>query len=326
MELTTYNYSVSGDTANSKVDVGALHSEIASSEIVISIEGASARGNLLSITFKAALSAEDKVKLDDLVSTHEGNPIQDPATESGTPIVHLDVPEEEDGKPVFVLNPSPEGLLTYFTGRGDDFQAQSRGTGPQIRVDFSPGESYPAVKETTWSYMEATRIHDGQLCWNAPEQFSPDDHFSLSVNMPATEVVEVGTGGNCNLVPTGQGFNLIVPAEDGQYQVDLSKATPVFANRRAPDGYWDCDLFTGEVTAGENAGESRFHLMDIPIKSYFLRCVSMVNPRGVFDVDAYKTEWVHPNYSWTLEVFKALAPSETCSVAGWVLLFRQNAT
>ena len=204
---------------------------------------------------------------------------------------------ENDGKPVVVVSPAPEGLMTYFTGRGDDLTAvppnSGRGMGPQIRIDFSPGESYPQTKTTRWKYKEPTWTHDGQLTWNPPAEFSADDHFSLSVVIPATVATPAdpaGTG-NVNLIPTGLGYNVIVPAvdNDGTHNVDLNTAAPVPTTRQISDGFWDVDYYSGLVQPAANPGTTWWHLLDVQVQSYFIRCIPINNPVGVYDVDVYKT-------------------------------------
>ena len=218
MAQQTYSYSVSGDFPNQKIDSGRLHLEVSDSAIVIAIVGVSVRADGCDITFKDDLSSGDQTILDSIVAVHTGAPQIDPTMKDGKPIVRLDAPSDgPDQKPVFVLSPSPEGWMTYFVGRGDDASAtppaSGRGTGDPIRIEFLTSDQYPSDKIAEWNYIEPTYVHDGQLTWKKTDDFSADDHFSLCVRIPANVPAVNGSNtGNCNLVPTGLGYNVIVTA------------------------------------------------------------------------------------------------------------------
>lgn len=339
----TYTYSVADDTANGAVADKKLHDEVAvatvapmggSADIDKALNGVSIDGDDIHIEFVAEPSAESKTNLDGIVAAHDGvpypaNPLP-PVAPSGAPLMKLDAPEEADGKPVMVMSPAPEGLLTFFTGRGDDSSptppASGRGTGDPIRVSIGSGETFPGDFTGEWKYNEPTWVHDGQLNWN-PNEFDHDDHFSLSVKIPATTVTPNGsTEGNCNLVATGLGYNMIVPAAgDGTHDVDLETVSPV-PNGMDPNGYWDVDEVTGAVTPAANPGSANWYLLDVEVKSYFIRCVPMGHSLGVYDVDVYKTEWVSERWTWALDVHKESAPSEDTALSGWLMLYREKTT
>lgn len=323
---TQFNFTISTDVIGGEVDAGRLEEEIRQSAISAALDGVDINGtDSLVIEFKTDLTAGEETILHGdttgpaggLVGNHVATPLEEVTT------VHLDAPTDDDNKPVIVLNPSPEKLFTYFTSRGDVAGPPiQRGEGDPILVEFETGVGvWPQTKSCTWKYAEPVWVHDGQCTWTTPTAFNAKDHFSLSVNIPATVATVNGGGtGNCNVVPTGLGYNVIVPAAgNGGHDVDLNVASPVPAGR-SKDGYWEVDEFSETITPSTTPGASSWHLLDIPIKSYFIRCLSMSDPRGVFDIDAYKTYWVPSAWTWELEVTKQ--EDGDGLVSGWLLIFR----
>lgn len=332
MAEQTYSYAVASDFPNHAVDAGRLHEEVSDSAIVTALVGVGVKGDSCDVTFKAALSAGDKTLLDGIVAVHTGAPQLDPTTLDGKPVIHIDAPlDGPDQKPVFVLSPAPEGWMTYFVGRGDDAgatpPASGRGTGDPIRIEFLASDTYPKDESAEWSYIEPTYVHDGQLTWKNPDDFDANDHFSLCVRIPAnTPTANGSNAGNCNVVPTGLGYSVIVPAAgDGAYDIDLSTAVPAPAGLDQ-NGYWDVNERTGTVSPSKKPGNSWWHLLDVEVKSYFIRSIPLNHPVGVYDVDVYKTEWVSERWFWRMEAHKENAPSEDANLAGWLLIFRENAT
>ena len=328
MAETTYTYSISVDFPNQTVDAGRLHSEIQSSAILTALDGVSTKGGDCDVLFKDALSTGDSTVLDGLVAVHDGVPLPDPTTVDGKPIVHLDAPEEDDGKPRFVMTPGPSGYRTFFTGRGDNPSPtppdSGRGTGPEIGLDIPAADSFPKDYFVEWSYSEVTFVHDGYVGWRNPAHFSRKDYFSLSVNGDATVTVVNGTNtGNCNLVDVG-GYNVVVPAAgNGTHDVDLAAACPV-PTGKAKNGYWDVDKETGVITVSATPGSSKWILLDVPFQSFFLRCIPMVDWTGRFEIDTYMADWISPKWTWRLDVHKEVAPAADAEVAGWMYPFREK--
>jgi len=237
---------------------------------------------------------------------------------------HLD-PRANDGKAIVVINPSTEGFQTWLCGRGDDPNptppASGRGTGPQFRVDFAANE-IPGEKTTEWNWIEPVEVHDGQVNWDPVENWGHDDEFDLAVRMPATVATATPGVGNANEVPTGQGFSIYVPAAgDGSHTIDLAQAVPVDASGQ---GYWDVDYDTGEITPAVHPGKAARHLLNVEVIVYLVRSISMGNTIGLFDVDVYKTEWIHPSWKTRLTIRKNTAGAGTA--AGWLLCFRKEIT
>jgi len=277
------------------------------------------KGRYARIRMETYLSESEERVLEGLVFAHTG----DPSPDEPRP-VHLDGPSEQDKKPVVVMSPSTEGLMTWFASAGDDlapvFPASGRGEGETIDFVFTG----PGTLTKTLEFSQPVEIHDGQLFYKPAEDWNPDDVFSLAVVMPPTIVTPAAEPftGNCVLVPTGLGFNLIVPTSKGTHDVDCDQAVPVPAKR---NGHWEIDRLTSKVfPAVERYGISEWMLLDIPAKSFFLKNVAMGNPMGEFDVDVYKAEWISSR--WRLEIEVKRVTAGAGRVGGWLMMFREDST
>lgn len=330
---TSFTYSVSGDTQNGIVSAAALDGQIRASVITIALEGVLVVGDDLTIVFKADLPPADETALDAVVAAHDGEPISvdPPVNKDGAPIVALDAPTDpRDKKPVFVMSPATDGYLTWIIGTGDNPNATppdtGRGTGDAYRLDFTAQEMIDAggsevVKTSEYEFIEPVEIHDGQVVWSPVENWGADDRFSLGSRVPANVAVPNGSNtGNCNLVATLAGYNVIIPAAgDGTHDVDLSAAAPVPAGGF---GYWDNDYDTGTVTPSATPGGADWHLLDVNVYSWLIRNVLLNHPLGVFDIDVYKTEYFHPSWRLFWEVRKKTSGQGT--ITGWIFCFRKQ--
>lgn len=237
MAATTYSYLISTGTANGKVASGALALEISQSSIVTALDyiGVDVSADNVDVAMKDALSGTDEETLDGLLSAHTGVPLADPTTADGVPVVKIDGPSDpRDKKPVVVISPATEGYKTWLCGRGDDLGPPVvRGGGDQFRLDFIAA-NVPETKVAEFGFAEPVEIHDGQVQWSPKADWGADDEFSLGVRIPATVVTPNGsTAGNCNVVDTGQGYSVIIPAAgDGTHDVDFGNRLPGASGRR----------------------------------------------------------------------------------------------
>jgi len=232
-------------------------------------------------------------------------------------------PKEEDGKAIVVISPATEGMKTWLTGRGDDLGAgpSGRGKGAKLKIAFDGTEGLPATKTVEVQFLEPVEVQDGQFNWDVTT-FGADDHFSVSVVMPGSIATSTPGTGNANEVQLGGGAVLFVPAaNDGSHTVDLSdwtKAVPVPASGA---GYWDVDD-DGVITPSATPGAADWHMVNFSSEVFLIAEVGMQNSLGLFDVDVYKTEWIHPAWKVNLSVTKSSAGAGTAS--GWLLTFRTN--
>jgi len=310
MAATKYSYSISGDFPNRRVNPTLLTEQIQQSSVIVALDYIETYDDTCDIWFKAPLSAGDVTVLDGIVATHSGEPSPNPAQ-----LVQLDGPLEADKKPVIVVSPATTGMLTFLTGRGDS--EAGPGTGTPLRIDFADA----ADQNLEFSFSEPVEVNDGQVWWSPLSAWGPDDEFDVGMRMPATPATSTPGTGNVNAVNLGPGMDIYVPAAgDGSHAVDLAEAVPVRAANK--DGYWDVDDITGAVTPSAMPGAASWNLLSFDVLGYLVRGISCGHPGGWWDIDVYKTEWIHPNWKFRFVVRKATAGAGI--IGGWMLTFRKT--
>jgi len=121
MAATTYKipdgYSIQNDFPNHKVATDRLEQQINDSAIVTALDTINTAGDLCAVIFKAALSVGDLAILDNIVATHNGEPLPDdePApvrlyTGTGQP-----VPSGANNIPVFATTKSDATKKTLYS-------------------------------------------------------------------------------------------------------------------------------------------------------------------------------------------------------------------
>ena len=292
----------------------ALATEIRASSISIALDYISRSGDTCSIWFKASLPTPDYDELVFLIADHTGVELPSTAT-----LVKIDAPSEADGKPIVTITPGRDGWKTWLSSFGDDvgLGPAGRGLGPGIEVVFDGTETLPFTKSCTWQYDTPVEIHDGQVNWGDETSWSYPDVFSFSVTIPATAGVETGTG-NANLIVVG-GAPLFVPAIEGTgtHTLDLASAAPI----PKTGGGWDVDAKTG-VIAPAPAGKGEFMLAPYELEVIVIPGVTMGNRARRFDVDVYRTDWLHQTWILKLSVKKTTAGAGW--VSGWLFSFRPS--
>lgn len=251
------------------------------------------------------------------------------ATSDGSPVLALDCPTESDKKIVMVNSPATEGTFTWLSARGDNLSptppSSGRGEGAQFFLSFTA----PDTKEVEAQFIEPIELHDGHISWRPTGDWGFEDSWSISVRMPATVAVANPTNtGNCNLVDTGMGFNIIVPAAgDGAYDVDFNQAVPIpdgySAKTGQGTGYWDVVRYWSEEISPNGAGEGEFNLYDIALEMFFCKNMDCGSPLGVWDLDAYKAEWVSKKWKLCFRVVRAT--TGTGKIGGYLMIFRPGA-
>jgi hypothetical protein len=338
MSSTKYAFTISTAFPNGKVDSSRLTQEIRTSAIVTALDHIDTSDDVCDVWFKDALSSDDITILDGIVATHSGEPLPNNVpvlittenkTAEGTAIFAMDGPREVDHKPVMVNSPATEGTFTWLSSRGDDLSptppASGRGDGAQLFLTFTG----PDTKEVEIQYSEPIELHDGEVSWRPAGDWGFEDSWTFSVRLPATVATpNAGNTGNCNLVDTGMGFNIIVPAAgDGAYDVDFNQAVPIpdgFNTKTSQGaGYWDVDRHWSETITPNGTDHGEFNLYDIPLEMFFCKNMHCGNPLGIWDLDAYKAEWVSKKWKLAFKVTRATAGAG--KIGGYLMIFRPGA-
>lgn len=330
---TSFIYSVANDTANGKAALASLHDEILASDITVAVDLDNFRvdGDVLTVGFKDVVLQAD---VDPIVAAHLGvDPTgAGPKTASGAPIVQLTGPVEPDGKPLVLTTPARLGWNTFFTSRGDDNSIPGlpgRGEGSSFHLHFDANEV--GTKTVDVQFAEPVEVHDGEVHWNPPNTgFGFDDFFTFRALIPATQVVANPGAGNVQAVPFYEFGNVLLPAAgNGSHDLALVDAVPIPAGvdeNGEYGGYWDLTPDTGEVRVADVPGKGQWNLVDFDITVNLIKNVGLGNPRGVFDVNVYKTEYFHPMWSLRLEVTRNLENAPAADLGGWIMLFRKVST
>lgn len=160
--MASYEYTISTDFPNGKVDPSRLGAEIRASAIVTALEGSQTSGDTCTIIFKADLSVDDKATLDGLVAAHSGEPLPQPGYESdGTPIVTLKH-RQEDGVPTQAASPRTGSEIVIGT---HNFADPTTWFGDSVRVesealsDSGDGLVWESA-HVNWIDMRTGRMHN----------------------------------------------------------------------------------------------------------------------------------------------------------------------
>ena len=321
MALTAYAYNFS-DTLTGRFDRLRLENQIIYTRnygfsdftIVFDRIDVNDFGETFTIWFKNELPVEEVTVLNSIVAAHRGDALYP------TLKFKLDSPAEDDSRPNIVINPAPFYWRTCFSGAGDNknaiFPSSGRGEGQSILVEFDePGDGYVELE-----FIEPVYVHDCEASWAPAASWGPKDKLNISVEVPANVVVPNGSNtGNVHLVPTGFGFNAIVPAVgNGAYDINLATASPAPVIK---NGYWEVQAETGQITVSSNLGASDWQLFDIPFSSAYIKNISLGNPLGVLDVETYKVDYIHP--AWKIKVSVHKETVGAGYLCGWFMCFRQ---
>lgn len=329
--MKSFIFNISLDIPSGKVDEGRLEIEIRDDPgIKKALDEISVTDGNLEVSFKEDLDAADETALHGdttgpaggVIGAHSGEPLEDPTTANGVPLIHLDSRHERDGKLLVTQTPSPgPGWKTYYTSAGDD-PTLGRGKGEVLRVILAGEDS--GSKDL--SFNEPTWIHDGELSWYPVGNFDHGDSFSVSIIIGANvPVVNPGGTGNCNLVEIipSSGQHAIIPAAgDGTHDIDLATLIPAPSTNK--QGFFDVDMETGDVSFSSSPGSADFSAYDFAVQTFFVPKWLMGNPLGVFEVDAYQAEWVSERWKIRIEVDKQ-SPAAG-EVGGGIMVYRKHTT
>jgi hypothetical protein len=245
-------YTIAGLPLGEGLDPQLLKLQINESPLVVSsVSDVLVVGGHFYVDMAASLSQPEKIALDGGVTQVPSDPpgegsILGQHAGPSTPELLVGIrntdgskanfPSTDAGTPIFQSNVVPPGYYFYGTGAFDDVAGNSRGAGPQIELAVSADEHIdPAGKTATLvgRFLEHVYILGGHFAALGADL---GDWISSEIVAPAS-TPEDRTGsldGNAVKVPTGAGFNVVVPTEPGT-------------------GSWNVDgaaLEAGEINAG----------------------------------------------------------------------------
>jgi hypothetical protein len=119
-------------------------------------------------------------------------------------------------------------------------------------------------------------------------------------------------------------LNIIVPAAgDGAFDIDLDEAVPSPCGNDE-DGYWDIpDRWTEVITPNAGPVKGTWNLFDFSNDMYFMKNLNCGDPRGIWDLDAYKAEWISSRWKLVFKCTRATAGA--AEIGGDMMCFRPGA-
>jgi hypothetical protein len=226
-------------------------------------------------------------------------------------------PRAADGKPFYLPNIFPGEVLLNFAGRSD--VDGNRYTGDLFGLSK---EGIGSVHRDV-SFQDGVFLAGGSIMWTGG---SYESYVKMELFAPTTTLTdpEVPGTGNANLVPTGYGFNLIVPAlTDGTKNLGET-IVPVPANNDETNeyngfwGYSDPWIGEGTISAGEPQ-KSKYNLFDTELRLAHFTDIHLLLESGQkeFVVENIKPKWILPEWFFRVTVYNASA-DKTLKV-GWDL-------
>jgi hypothetical protein len=347
---TSYDYDVSANFPDGKVNTARLQDEIRASSIVTALERIDTAGGSLSqqnvltggsiyIVFKATLSAGDKTILDGdttnpaggLIAAHDNSPTisvgkTNLVNEDGTSVNFPSV----DGTPIVNPDKVPQGHILYVTGAFDDIDGGVRGAGALFQVSRTDqGEA--SVEGRFLEYVYAV---GGGL---GSDGAAAGDWASYECYAPAS-APEDRTGthdGNANKVPTGLGFNIVVPAplNDGDWNVDGATLEAGQINdglvpvpNQSGTGFWNWDPNASpSITPVANPGapDGAYDLYDVPIPlTRQANRIPLLGVQGDVVPDAVRPKMLLPH--WKVKITVHRETTGTVTASAWLAFGRKN--
>lgn len=260
----SYVYPLSA-TAKGRVESARLANEIRDSAIATRLSDVRVGAGQVELWFDdgGELSAGDKTLLDEIVARHQ------PFSTA-------------EDKPIVLPNIFADDVDLYFPGVGDTASNIGDGQPFQLSSDVAGDTTI------TWSFRDWLYLAGGVMTFRNGEL---GDTITFTVNAPASGVTPNPGAGNVNLVPTGLGFNAIIPAAgDGSH--DLTTPIPIPTDVGGAK-YWDWsrpDTGLGSVSAVPT-GNGSYSLFDVamPLVTW-LRAMPLLGS-GMLD---YKLPAIRP--------------------------------
>jgi len=192
----------------------------------------------------------------------------------------------------------PSHHRACFIARADSVTGGTRGTGERFFISMTGGSD--ATGSITFQLVDPFDLVGGMLTC---EGAGINDTVRMEVYAPASPATAATGVGNCNVV-----YGRIIPSplNDGNYNINLSEAinsnvdgtnplkprlitrvTPVpamAADGVTPNGYFEYDETTGQVTVSANPGSAPFNLyaMELTLTRYITDWPVYAGTSGLF--------------------------------------------
>jgi hypothetical protein len=322
---TTFQFTVDADGTfpNRKVALDRFEKEIRDSAITVALDSVTVSNGNCIVTFKADLSSSEVLTLEQLVFSHSGEPLVPDIqavqvyTQAGTP-----QPVAMDGKPFVLPNIFPGEVLLNFTGSSDKLSPPQRFGGAL----FGLQQSGVGTASMDIDFLDGVFLAGGHVDWTGGSWGSS---VYMELVAPASTVKEPATPGhgNCNLVPTGLGFNIIVPAAgNGAKDIDVAVPVPAYDDEtNVQNGYWSySEPWLGKGTLSPSPGNGKYNLFDVPLELAHFAKLHLHLDKGQRDLVApsIKPKWILPE--WKMRVTIDNKGTGTLSVSWDLLIARRK--
>jgi hypothetical protein len=198
-----------------------------------------------------------------------------------------------DGRSLIASFPATLATQMQFCGDGD--------VGGSIEFDFL----VPETQTKDVSFAVPIEVGDGSAKYSG--SWTPKDKLSFGVFIAANPGTSTPGTGNANVVSTSMGDILVPAAGDGSHTIDLAAAHPTVLNVDAETtGFWWVDKVAGTITPapGQNGNA---HLLVAEFEGWLVRSAPLGAPAGTWEIDTYRSEYVHQNNKLRAKVVKVSA-------------------
>lgn len=235
-----------------------------------------------------------------------------------------------EGTPIFNPDKIPQGYILYVTGAFDDIDAETRGSGALFQVSKTDVGS----ASIEGRFLEQVYVVGGGV---GSDGAGAGDWASYESYAPASSPEDkTGThDGNANKVPTGLGFNIIVPApgNNGDWNVDGSTLEGGQINQglvpvpnTSGAGYWNWDPTADpSITPVANPGapDGSYDLYDaaLPLARQANR-IPLLGIHGDVSPDAVRPRLMLPHWKVKITVYRAT--SGTVTASAWLSMGRKT--
>jgi hypothetical protein len=252
-----------------------------------------------------------------------------PKTSDGLPRLAVEMyanaempaPVAADGKLFVLPNSFPGEVLLNFTGTSD---GATRFGGPLF------GLQQVGVGSATFDvdFLDGVFLAGGHIEWDGGH-WGSNVYMELVAPASTTKAPAIPGQGNCNKVPTGLGFNIIVPAAgNGQYDLDVPIPIPSFDDEtNAMTGYWHySEPWVGKGTLTPSATPTaKYNLFDVQLELAHFAKLHLFMDSGRRDMiaPAIKPKWILPEWKMRVVITNTEA-SKTLRLAWDLLVARRK--